>query len=101
MRSRPRRSGRSTSRSATQKQPGRSANVNDILSGAGLAEGKAVQRVLAAWDDIFDISRPDLVVADCAPLATLAARGRIPLVVVGNASPYRQPRCRDFLCCIG
>ena len=69
--------------------------MNDILSGAGLAEGKAVQRVLAAWDDIFGIFRPDLVVADYAPLATLAARGRIPLVVVGNGftvPPAEMPR---------
>jgi UDP:flavonoid glycosyltransferase YjiC (YdhE family) len=80
---------------ATQKKPGSSANMNDILSGAGLAEGKAVQRVLAAWDDIFGIFRPDLVVADYAPLATLAARGRIPLVVVGNGftvPPAEMPR---------
>jgi UDP:flavonoid glycosyltransferase YjiC (YdhE family) len=69
--------------------------MNDILSGAGLAQCDAVQRLLSAWDSLFDRVGPDLVVADYAPLAALAARGRIPLMVVGNGftvPPAEMPR---------
>ena len=72
--------------------------MNDMLSAAGLADGEAVGRLLSGWDRIFGRTRPDLVVADYAPLAALAAlaaRGRIPLVLVGNGftvPPAEMPR---------
>jgi hypothetical protein len=72
-----------------------SATLNDILSGAGLADGAAVDRLLGAWDELFRTARPDLVIADFAPLAALAARGRIPLVLIGNGytlPPQEMPR---------
>lgn len=64
--------------------PASSATLNDILSAAGLADSATVRRLLAAWDDILSEVRPDLVVADFSPLAALAARDRIPLVMIGN-----------------
>jgi len=81
--------------SATRGMSGPSATLNDMLSAAGLADGEAVGRILSAWDKIFSLTRPDLVIADYAPLAALAARGRIPLVVVGNGftvPPAEMPR---------
>jgi UDP:flavonoid glycosyltransferase YjiC (YdhE family) len=69
--------------------------MNDMLSAAGLADREAVGRILSAWDRIFGLSRPDLVVADYAPLAALAARGCIPLMLVGNGftlPPAEMPR---------
>ncbi len=72
-----------------------SATLNDILSGAGLADGAAVDRLLGAWDELFRKTRPALVIADFAPLAALAARGRIPLVLLGNGytlPPREMPR---------
>ncbi len=80
---------------AAQNLPGPSATLNDMLSAAGLADGEAVGRILSAWDGIFDRFRPDLVVADYSPLAAMAARGRIPLVQVGNGftvPPAEMPR---------
>lgn len=77
------------------RPPGSAATMNDILSWAGLAETTAVQRILSAWDSILSRVRPDLVVADYAPLATLAVRGRIPLALVGNGftvPPAEMPR---------
>jgi UDP:flavonoid glycosyltransferase YjiC (YdhE family) len=68
----------------SQRPTHASATLNDTLSAAGLADGAAVQRLLAAWDEIFGTSRPDLVVADFSPLAALAARDRIPLILIGN-----------------
>ena len=80
---------------AAQTPPGPSATLNDMLSSAGLADGEAVGRILSAWDRMFSRIRPDLVVADYAPLAALAARGRFPLVLVGNGftvPPAEMPR---------
>jgi UDP:flavonoid glycosyltransferase YjiC (YdhE family) len=72
-----------------------SATMNDMLSEAGLADGEAVGRILSAWDKVFVLTRPDLVVADYAPLAALVARGRIPVMHVGNGftvPPAEMPR---------
>lgn len=80
---------------AAPELPRYSATLNDILSAAGLADSEAVQRILSAWDGILARIRPDLVVADYAPLASLAARRRISLVVVGNGftvPPHEMPR---------
>jgi UDP:flavonoid glycosyltransferase YjiC (YdhE family) len=81
--------------SRSRRPAATSATLNDVLSGAGLADGAAVRRLLAAWDDIFSKSAPDLVIADFSPLASLAARDRIPLVLIGNGytlPPYEMRR---------
>lgn len=83
------------SRPASQRPALSSATLNDILSGMGLADSAAVRQLLGAWDDIFRRIRPDLVVADFSPLAALAARGRVPLVHIGNGytlPPHRMKR---------
>lgn len=72
-----------------------SATLNDILSSAGLADVAAMQSMLAQWDAILARTRPDLVIADFAPMAALAARGRVPLMLVGNGytlPPDDMPR---------
>jgi hypothetical protein len=66
------------------QRPRSSATLNDTLSSAGLADRSAVQRILSAWDEIIRRIRPDLMIADFSPLAGLTARGRIPLVHIGN-----------------
>lgn len=80
---------------APQEAAGSSATLNDMLSGAGLGDRSAVRRILGEWNAILDRFRPDLVVAEFAPLAALAARGRIPLALVGNGytlPPHQMPR---------
>jgi UDP:flavonoid glycosyltransferase YjiC (YdhE family) len=72
--------------SMTEAQIARSssATLGDILATAGLADPEGLERLLQAWDDHFMRIKPDLVVADMAPAAALVARGRVPLVIVGN-----------------
>ncbi|MEP9347985.1 hypothetical protein ABLE88_03440 [Xanthobacter sp. KR7-225] len=53
-----------------------SATLTDSLAQAGLLDPRAMQRSLAGWRAILDRVRPDLVVLDYAPMATLAARNR-------------------------
>jgi UDP:flavonoid glycosyltransferase YjiC (YdhE family) len=80
---------------ARQRAGQSSATLNDILSSAGLADLSAVRELLVAWDDIFSRFGPQLVVADFAPMAALTARGRIPLMQIGNGytlPPDDMPR---------
>jgi UDP:flavonoid glycosyltransferase YjiC (YdhE family) len=83
------------SRPASQQPALSSATLNDILSAMGLADSSAVQQLLGAWDDIFQRTRPHLVIADFSPLAALAARRRLPLVHIGNGytlPPHQMKR---------
>ena len=61
-----------------------SATFGDMLAGFGLADPQLLPTLLAAWDRLFAFVRPDIVVADYAPAAMLAARGRLPLAIVGS-----------------
>jgi hypothetical protein len=61
-----------------------SASMGDILATAGLADAQGVRQLLSAWDHIFLRLKPDLVVANLAPAATIVARGRVPLMQIGD-----------------
>jgi UDP:flavonoid glycosyltransferase YjiC (YdhE family) len=74
----------SASMSAADVARTSSATMGDILCTAGLADPDKLSSLLDAWSVEFARIKPDLVVADLAPAASLAARGRIPLIVVGN-----------------
>jgi UDP:flavonoid glycosyltransferase YjiC (YdhE family) len=60
------------------------ATFADTLAGFGLADERALRALLDAWDRLFSLVKPDLVIAEHAPAATLAARGRLPLALVGT-----------------
>jgi hypothetical protein len=61
-----------------------SATLGDSLGDAGLADAQALRMLLEAWRRIIDQTVPELIIADYAPGACLAARGRIPLALMGN-----------------
>lgn len=60
-----------------------SATLTDSLAQAGLLDDRAMGRALAGWRAILDQVRPDLVILDYAPMATLAARGRARMIQSG------------------
>lgn len=62
-----------------------SATLTDTLARAGLRDAGSVRAALAAWRDILDAERPDLLVCDYAPLAAPTARGRCPVMQAGTA----------------
>lgn len=64
----------------------------DILANLGLRDSGVVEFMLLAWDGLLAGLRPDLVIADFAPMAQLAARGRIPVVAIGNG--FTLPPCQ-------
>jgi UDP:flavonoid glycosyltransferase YjiC (YdhE family) len=81
--------------SPAQRAARSSATLNDVLASAGLADTSAVRRLLTQWDAILNEVRPQLVVADFAPMAALAARDRTALLLVGNGytlPPSEMPR---------
>lgn len=64
-------------------------NFADVmrLIGFGNEEGFAAR--LEAWHGLLHVAKPDLAVGDFAPTMTLAARGRVPCLTVGNG--YMTP----------
>jgi UDP:flavonoid glycosyltransferase YjiC (YdhE family) len=74
----------SASMSAAEVARTSSATMGDILCTAGLANPDKLDSLLDAWSAEFARIKPDIVVADLAPAASLAARGRVPLIVIGN-----------------
>jgi UDP:flavonoid glycosyltransferase YjiC (YdhE family) len=65
-------------------QPFAAATFSDILAVGGFSDADALTAMLRAWDSLIDVVRPDLVVAEYAPLLALAAHGRVPAVLFGS-----------------
>jgi rhamnosyltransferase subunit B len=60
------------------------ATFADILSVTGFADAGDLSALLRAWDGLFSVVRPDLVLAEYAPMMVLAARGKFPTVMFGS-----------------
>ncbi|MCR9174534.1 MAG: hypothetical protein NXI19_00870 [Alphaproteobacteria bacterium] len=56
----------------------------DVLNLIGIGERGAMIHRLNAWQGLIGLAKPDLVIGDFAPTLALAARGRIPSIMVGN-----------------
>jgi len=63
---------------------GKTACYADILALFGFDNPPALTLMTAGWQDLFDLVKPDLIVADHSPTAALAAFGVNPVVMVGN-----------------
>ena len=74
------------------------ATFADILVSMGFADGDRVRANLTAWDGLFDITSPDLVVSDHSPGLCLAARGRVPVLTLGNGFTLPPPELEEFPC---
>lgn len=60
-------------------------NYADVLRVSGFADARDVAARLNAWQGVFSLVRPDVLVADHAPTALLAARlAQIPHLSIGN-----------------
>ncbi len=60
------------------------ATYGDILAACGFADAETLHALVAQWDALFELVRPDFIVASHAPSAILAARGRIPVCAIGT-----------------
>jgi hypothetical protein len=73
-----------------------SATLGDRLGDAGLADPQALRQLLEAWRRIIDDTHPALVICDYAPGASLVARGRIPLALIGNGFTLPPAEMQTF-----
>jgi UDP:flavonoid glycosyltransferase YjiC (YdhE family) len=82
----------------TEGMPPNQASLAEILLAAGYLEVPALAGLTAGWRHLFDALEPNLVVADYAPTALLAARTlRLPTSSVGIGF-YSPPPDRALPC---
>ncbi|BBK29782.1 UDP:flavonoid glycosyltransferase YjiC (YdhE family) [Stella humosa] len=62
---------------------------SDILYFVGYGNPDLLTPLVRAWDQVFLAVKPDLIVCDFSPTVTLAARGSIPIVAIGDG--FSQP----------
>jgi rhamnosyltransferase subunit B len=62
----------------------RACSYADILAGSGFGSVETLLPVVAAWQVLLDLLRPDLIVADYSPILCLAAYGSVPVVAIGD-----------------
>lgn len=60
------------------------ATLADIMARLGLADTDAVAAMVRGWEQWLAVLRPDLVIAEFAPMLTLAAQGRCPSLAIGT-----------------
>ncbi|MBZ9573737.1 nucleotide disphospho-sugar-binding domain-containing protein [Modicisalibacter sp. MOD 31.J] len=62
----------------------RAATYADVMGVCGYADREQLAMRVAAWESLLDAWAPAVVIADYAPLLSLAAFGRCPLIAVGD-----------------
>ncbi len=71
----------------SQLPPGtsfRARGYADMMAVTGYQTPEGLLPTVLGWDALIDAVRPDVVVADYAPMLALAAHGRVPLVAIGD-----------------
>ena len=61
-------------------------SFGDVLANLGFASPPALGASLAHYEGLFALTRPDIVLAENAPGALLAARGKLPAIAFGTGS---------------
>jgi hypothetical protein len=83
-----------------QPRPGRdspsfqAASYADILAVHGYADVEDLAPMVQAWQGLFDVVQPAVIICDHSPTLCLAAYGAVPTVVVGNGftvPPVEEP----------
>ncbi|MEN0041963.1 MAG: hypothetical protein AAF764_11630, partial [Pseudomonadota bacterium] len=81
----------STGLSADVPTRHRVRSFGDALISLGMGDAKRVFARIRLWEQVFERTGADCIVADYAPNVTLAAKGRLPLLAIGNG--YTLPPC--------
>lgn len=63
----------------------------DVLRLIGYGRREALANRLTAWEGVLATVRPDVVVGDFSPTLNLAARRRVPSIVIGNGYTIPPP----------
>jgi UDP:flavonoid glycosyltransferase YjiC (YdhE family) len=67
------------------------SSMADILALIGFDSRDRLEPVVFGWNSLFSLVKPSLIVSDYAPSLNLAARGRIPTVLLGDG--FTIPPC--------
>lgn len=70
--------------SPEQLQKEATRTLGQVLGYAGFANRDSVLHVAKEWERLLAEEKPDIVIADFAPSAVLAVKGRVPVLVVGE-----------------
>jgi hypothetical protein len=62
----------------------RARSFADIVAACGFQRIETLWPVIVAWDNLLDLIRPAVVVADYCPILPLACLGRIAVVTIGD-----------------
>ncbi|SEQ34860.1 UDP:flavonoid glycosyltransferase YjiC, YdhE family [Faunimonas pinastri] len=81
---------------APKVRPFRARGFADMVAICGFARAEALWPAVHGWDGLFDLVRPDVVVADYSPVLSLAAYGRVPLVAIGDGFVLPPPHLPTF-----
>ncbi|MBM3620252.1 MAG: hypothetical protein FJX20_06145 [Alphaproteobacteria bacterium] len=68
----------------------------DLLAVNNFANAEHLFRLAHAWHMLFLALQPVLIVAEYAPVATLAAYGRVPVIAMGHGYIMPPPDQREF-----
>lgn len=72
------------------------ATMGDILYKLGLDRWEALAGMLRGWEALLGAIRPDVAIADFAPVLLTAARGRVPTIAVGTSFERVPPDLERF-----
>ncbi len=77
--------------------PFRSAgSYADILALHGYTNPDPLLAMVVAWQQLFTVVKPDLILADHCPTLCLAARERIPVILLGNGFALPPTETHEF-----
>ena len=74
----------------------RFAGYGDRLTQFGFISPDGLGLLLDSWQSLFDLVKPDLLVADHSPVAVLAGYGSIPTAHIGNATVLPPTHLPEF-----
>jgi hypothetical protein len=72
------------------------ATFADLLAMANFANATELGRLMHAWDLLFHVIQPDLIIGEYAPLLAVAAYGRIPMITMGHGYLLPPPELKQF-----
>ena len=72
------------------------ASYGDLLALLGFDSVPALMLMTSAWQDLFDLVSPDLIIANHSPTAALTARWSIPLALMGNGFELPPTNIAEF-----
>lgn len=82
---------------APYKAPGPTVTLGDIIADLGLSSPSATEQMVHAWDRLIAVVDPAVLIANFAPGALLAGRGRLPTIATGEGFTLPPTTMDNFL----